>query len=94
MIESARMADMVLTPYLTVHDGAAAIDFYSRAFGAEETGHRFADEDGRIGHAELAIGGAMDWRIDLSEKKLVPNPRSPDEPLLPLAGASSDRSLA
>lgn len=36
----------------------------------------------------------MDWRIDLSEKKLVPNPRSPDGPLLPLAGATSDRSLA
>ena len=26
----------------------------------------------------------MDWRIDPSEKKLVPNPRSPDQPLLPL----------
>ena len=26
----------------------------------------------------------MDWRIDPSEKKLVPNPRSPDRPLLPL----------
>ena len=26
----------------------------------------------------------MDWRIDPSEKKLVPNPRSPDHPLLPL----------
>lgn len=26
----------------------------------------------------------MDWRIDPSEKKLLPNPRSPDQPLLPL----------
>lgn len=26
----------------------------------------------------------MDCRIDPSEKKLVPNPRSPDQPLLPL----------
>ena len=26
----------------------------------------------------------MDWRIDPSQKKLVPNPRSPDHPLLPL----------
>lgn len=34
----------------------------------------------------------MDWRIDLSEKKLVPNPRSPDEPLLPLVGATSGQS--
>ena len=26
----------------------------------------------------------MDWRIDRRFKKLVPNPRSPDRPLLPL----------
>ncbi|MCY3818975.1 MAG: clan AA aspartic protease [Gammaproteobacteria bacterium] len=26
----------------------------------------------------------MDWRIDPSRKRLVPNPRSPDRPLLPL----------
>ena len=26
----------------------------------------------------------MDWHISASEKKLVPNPRSPDRPLLPL----------
>jgi len=26
----------------------------------------------------------MDWHISPTEKKLVPNPRSPDEPLLPL----------
>lgn len=26
----------------------------------------------------------MDWRIDPSQKRLVPNPRSPDRPLLPL----------
>ena len=64
MTKSARMADIVLTPYLAVHDGAAAIDFYQRAFGAEETGHRFTDEDGRIGHAELGIGGATIFLSD------------------------------
>ena len=26
----------------------------------------------------------MDWRIDPGKKELVPNPRSPDRPLLPL----------
>lgn len=26
----------------------------------------------------------MDWRIDPAQRKLVPNPRSPDRPLLPL----------
>lgn len=28
----------------------------------------------------------MDWHISPSEKKLVPNPKSPHEPLLPLLG--------
>lgn len=28
----------------------------------------------------------MDWHISPLEKKLVPNPRSPDRPLLPLCG--------
>ncbi len=28
----------------------------------------------------------MDWHISPQEKKLVPNPRSPDKPLLPLCG--------
>jgi PhnB protein len=44
-------------PYLSVHDGAAAIAFYVRAFGAVE-GMRLAEPSGRIGHAELSIGRA------------------------------------
>ena len=30
----------------------------------------------------------MDWHIAPLEKRLVPNPRSPEKPLLPLAGAA------
>lgn len=45
-----------LTPYLTVDDGAAAIDFYAAAFGAREIGDRYTEDDGRIGHATLVIG--------------------------------------
>jgi PhnB protein len=44
-----------LTPYLVVGDAAAAIDFYRRAFGAEEV-LRLEGPDGRIGHAHLKIG--------------------------------------
>jgi PhnB protein len=44
-----------LTPYLTVHDAAGAIEFYAAAFGARETGQRY-EEDGRIGFAALTIG--------------------------------------
>jgi PhnB protein len=42
-------------PYLTVHDGTRAIEFYQRAFGAVET-MRIADPSGKIGHAEIKIG--------------------------------------
>ena len=41
-------------PYLVVDDAAAAIDFYVEAFGATEVMRM--DKDGKIGHAELAIG--------------------------------------
>ena len=45
-----------MCPHLIVRGGAAAIDFYCRAFGAEEI-YRLTDPgDGRIGHAELTIG--------------------------------------
>jgi PhnB protein len=48
----------VLSPYLVVKDAPAAIAFYVRAFGAEER-YRLAMPDGRIGHAELRIRGAV-----------------------------------
>jgi PhnB protein len=44
-----------VTPYLVVHDGAGAIDFYKQAFGAVET-VRMGGPDGKIGHAEIRIG--------------------------------------
>jgi len=47
-----------LTPYLTVADAAAAINFYIKAFGAQEI-YRLTDTDGRIGHAELRIGDSL-----------------------------------
>ena len=43
-----------VTPYLVVDDAKAAIDFYTRAFGAKEKFRlRMGD---RIGHAEIVIG--------------------------------------
>lgn len=57
-------AASVATPYLTVSPAAGAIEWYSRAFGAVEQ-FRVADDQGRLGHAELDINGA---RIMLSDE--------------------------
>ncbi len=47
-----------VTPYLCVDDAAKAIEFYTEALGAEER-MRMGGPDGRIGHAELAIGDSI-----------------------------------
>ena len=47
-----------VTPYLTVTDGARTIDFYKRAFGAEEL-LRLDGQDGKIIHAEIKIGDSI-----------------------------------
>src|SRR5215218_5682200 len=46
-----------LSPYITVKDAAAALDFYREAFGAEEQ-FRLKAPEGKIGHAEIRIGEA------------------------------------
>ncbi|MGH9737899.1 MAG: VOC family protein [Candidatus Acidiferrales bacterium] len=46
------------TPYLTVQDGAQAIDFYKRAFGAKEV-MGMKGPDGKISHAEIKIGDSI-----------------------------------
>jgi PhnB protein len=48
-----------VTPRLVVKDGAAAIDFYRRAFGAVEIGERFTAPSGELIHAEIRIGDAV-----------------------------------
>jgi len=53
----------ILTPYISVHDGAAALDWYRDALGAEET-VRYVGDDGRLGHAEFVLAGA---RVMLSD---------------------------
>jgi PhnB protein len=46
---------MTAIPYLIVTDAAAAIDFYSKAFGAVEY-VRLAEPSGKVMHAEIRIG--------------------------------------
>jgi PhnB protein len=47
-----------VTPYLSIDGASAAIDFYSKVFGATER-VRMPDPDGRIGHAELQLGDSL-----------------------------------
>jgi len=47
-----------LTPYLVVPDARAAMAFYAEALGAVQQGEPYVQPDGRIGHAELVVGGA------------------------------------
>ncbi len=65
-----------VTPRLVVRDGAAAIDFYRRAFGAEEIGERFNAPGGEVIHAEVRIGDSVVMITEESEPDAPA--RSPD----------------
>ena len=63
-----------ITPYLIVKGGAKAIDFYKRAFGAQEI-MRMADGD-RIGHAELKIGDSVIMLADENQQMVHKSPQT------------------
>ena len=47
-----------VTPFLTLKDAAGAIEFYKKAFGAQER-VRMPTPDGKVAHAELQIGDSV-----------------------------------
>jgi uncharacterized glyoxalase superfamily protein PhnB len=51
-----------LMPYLAVVDGRAAIEWYVAHLGAELVDGPIVMDDGRVGHAELALEGAR-WML-------------------------------
>jgi PhnB protein len=62
-----------VTPYLVVRGAAAAIEFYTTAFGAKER-FRMPGPGGTIVHAEIEIGTA---RLYLAERSSwTPTPRT------------------
>jgi PhnB protein len=63
-----------IIPHIYVEGAAAAIDFYRRAFGAEEL-FRIAAPDGRIVHAEMSICGSV-VMIGDPDNKLYAEPRA------------------
>jgi PhnB protein len=64
-----------LSPHLTVDSAAAAIDFYTKAFGAEEI-MRIPRPDGKLVHASVRINGSMvmlnDDFPEMSGKSMTP----------------------
>lgn len=51
-------------PYLAVADARAALDWYEEVFGATVVGSPIVMPDGRVGHAELAIGDGVLYLAD------------------------------
>jgi PhnB protein len=64
-----------VTPYLTAHDAGAALAWYTEAFGAIER-MRVVGDDGRLGHAEFAIGGVAFYLSDEYPEYGVVSPRA------------------
>jgi PhnB protein len=64
----------LLSPLLSVRRGASAIDFYKRAFGAEEL-LRVEDDKGEV-VARMSVDGAEFWLADESPKNLNFSPES------------------
>ena len=62
-----------VTPYLAIRDARGAIDFYKRAFGAEQL-FSLDMPDGKIAHAEIKIGDCV---LMLSEENEQWGNRSP-----------------
>ena len=84
---TAAVGQAGLVPYLAVHDGPAALEFYESAFGAEVT-LRFDGDDGRVGHADLVIGNGINI---LGPGEVV---RAVDFPAHALAAVTGFRKIA
>jgi PhnB protein len=64
-----------VTPYLIVKGAGGAIDFYKKAFGAEEI-LRFPGPNNTIGHAELRIGDSIIMLADSQPQGIYNSPET------------------
>ncbi|HUY65299.1 MAG TPA: VOC family protein [Acidimicrobiales bacterium] len=64
-----------VTAYLSVNGANDAIDFYRNVLGAEER-VRMDGPDGKVGHAELAIGDSLVMLADEVAGMGAPSPRT------------------
>ena len=78
-----------VTPFLTLKDAAGAIEFYKKAFGAQER-VRMPTPDGKVAHAELQIGDSV---VMLSEALQEPVTSASIYLYVPNADAMFDRAV-
>ena len=64
-----------VTPYMAIRDAAKAIDFYQKAFGAEEL-FRMPGPGGKVMHAELQIGNSKVMLGEESVEQGAPSPKT------------------
>ena len=64
-----------VTPYLHVDGASDAIDFYVKVLGAKER-MRMPGPDGKLGHAELELGGSAIMLADEFPESDVRSPKS------------------
>src|SRR5581483_8343909 len=64
-----------VTPYLIVKNASDAIEFYKKAFGAEEV-FRMAVPGAQVGHAELRIGDSLIMLADEAPQMGAHSPES------------------
>jgi PhnB protein len=64
-----------VTPYLIIRGAAEAIEFYKQVFGATER-LRLLGPDGRMGHAEIEIGGSIVMLADENPERGAKSPET------------------
>src|SRR3954447_20068933 len=64
-----------VSPYLTIDGAAKAIDFYTDILGATVRG-RMDGPDGKVGHAELELGGSVIMLADAFPDMGAPTPKA------------------
>jgi len=57
MAEATAVIPVGVYPYLTVKGGKAALDFYTRAFGAVEEFRSYGEDGERLMHARFRVNG-------------------------------------
>lgn len=64
-----------VTPYLIINGAGAAIDFYKKVFNATER-MRIPTHDGKVGHAEIEIGGSVIMLADECPERGAKGPQA------------------